>query len=149
MKVTYSTVIDAPLEKCWPILRIFADNWDPESPLKFVLSEGKCQDQVGCVRTITIPGAGDVVERLLCLDDTNHRVSYTILSSFWAIKNYVAEYAAYEVVEGNKTFVQWSGTFEPTVAPGDEKWLEWNALFSGIYKNNLEACARRAGAVKK
>lgn len=143
MRVEYSTVINAPIDKVWKIIRVFAQNWNPESPILFTLKEGAAQDQVGAIRNINVPQLGDVVERLEALDDRNYRLCYAILSSPFPVKDYVAEYQAFAVTEGDRTFVRWFSTFEPNQELGE---FNPTAVFTSIYKNHLGDAAKILGA---
>ena len=141
MRVEYSTVIDAPVDKVWQIIRVYAKSWDPESPIKFELTKGSSDDQVGCNRTITLPDNGGViVERLEALDDRNHRLCYSIVSAPFPCTGYVSEYQAWPVTDGNKTFVRWFSEFEPNKEGAEG--FNFEAVFTGIYSGQLGSCKK-------
>ncbi|MFN8704802.1 MAG: SRPBCC family protein, partial [Rhodospirillales bacterium] len=65
-----STVIDAPVEKVWGLLRDFngLPNWNP-AVVRSRIEDGLAADVVGCVRSFHLRDGTHVRERLLTLDD--------------------------------------------------------------------------------
>ena len=146
MRVEYSTVIDAPIDKVWKVIRAYASNWDPESPVKFGLSKGASDDQLACERTITLPNSwGQIVEKLDCLDDRSYRLVYSIVSSPFPCTGYVAEYQAFPITSSNKTFVRWFSNFEPNQETGGFNFQE---VFTGVYSGGLAGAAKVLAAQK-
>src|SRR2546423_15334932 len=76
MMILTSTVLDAPPETVWPLLRDFAaiGDWHPFLP-SVRIDDGPA-DRVGCVRVF--PEAGGHRERLVALDDPARRIEDTL-----------------------------------------------------------------------
>lgn len=74
--VDYSTVLEAPIDACWPLLRSFGSL--PGLPGAVELINGKSGAEVGAERKINLPGDGFVNETLLALSDSEHFLTYRI-----------------------------------------------------------------------
>ena len=102
------------------------------------------RDRVGCVRNFTLSDGGRLRERLLTFSDLERSFTYNILESPLPLRNYLATFTCKPVTEGNKTFVEWSASFD--AAEADEpRLLEQvgrNTFAAGIAA--LREGARRA-----
>ena len=81
-KVVRSTIIDAPIERVWAVLRDFNshDRW--HGVVDSCRIEGaERSDQVGCIRSFSLKGGNRIREQLLSLDDREHKSSYCIVES--------------------------------------------------------------------
>ena len=69
-KVVRSTVIDAPIERVWAVLRDFNshDQWHDVVDASRIEANER-SDQVGCVRSFTLKDGNRIREQLLTLDD--------------------------------------------------------------------------------
>ena len=69
-KVVRSTVIDAPIERVWAVLRDFNshDQWHDVVDQSRI-EGGERSDQVGCVRSFTLKDGNRIREQLLTLSD--------------------------------------------------------------------------------
>ena len=67
-KVVRSTVIDAPIERVWAVLRDFNshDQWHDVVETSRI-EGGERSDQVGCVRSFTLKDGNRIREQLLTL----------------------------------------------------------------------------------
>ena len=72
-KVVRSTVIDAPIERVWAVLRDFNshDRWH-DVVAESRIEGGERGDQVGCVRSFTLNDGNRIREQLLALSDSEH-----------------------------------------------------------------------------
>ena len=72
--VVRSTVIDAPIERVWAVLRDFNshDQWH-DVVADSRIEGGERSDQVGCVRSFTLKDGNRIREQLLTLSDSEHR----------------------------------------------------------------------------
>lgn len=145
LRVTRSTVIDAPLERVWAVLRDFNSHrdWHPliaESEIE----NGEAPDRVGCVRNFTLKDGNALREQLLALDDRNHVSTYCILDATIPLQRYVATVRLAPVTDGNRTFWHWESTF--ATPPGRERELA-DAVGNGVYEAGFKALAEylRAG----
>jgi NADPH:quinone reductase len=152
-KVIRSTVIDAPIERVWQVLRDFNshDQWhDVVDTSRIEASERS--DQVGCVRNFQLKDGNRIREQLLALDDREHKSTYCIVEATVPLQRYVATVTLKPVTDGNRTFWHWESTF--ATPPGQERELRemvardvYEAGFANL-RRHLERGGdlRRAGA---
>jgi NADPH:quinone reductase len=89
--VTRSTVIEAPIERVWAVLRDFNSHvqWHPAIAHSEI--EGRdSPTQVGCVRAFGLHDGNRLREQLLSLNDHDHAFSYCILQASLPLRRYVA-----------------------------------------------------------
>ena len=135
-RIYVSSVIDAPADRVWGVLRDFngLTSWIPAIATSEI-RDGRPADQIGSVRVLTLGDGAVVTETLLGLDDVNRSMSYDIVESPLGMNDYVAQLSVRPVTDGDRSFVQWSATFEP--APGfdaDERvaFVSTNVFQAGI-----------------
>jgi NADPH:quinone reductase len=136
-KVACSTIIDAPLEAAWALLRDFNghDRWHPavdESHIEGV----RAGDQIGAVRSFKLTSGAQLREQLLELSDRDHTYTYCILDSPIPLIGYVAKATLRRVTDGNRTFWDWRSTF--SAPPGLENALE-RLVHEEIYERGFAA----------
>ena len=108
VKVERSTIINAPVERVWAVLRDFNghDTWHPivaESRIE----EGREGDMVGSVRRFRLQDGSELREHLLSLSDRDHSFSYYLLDTPIPLLNYVAHVMLKPVTDRNRTFWRW------------------------------------------
>ena len=120
--VFVSTVIDAPADRVWEVLRDYngLPDWHPAIHASRI-EDGLDAAQVGCVRALTVADGGIVRERLLALSDYDMSYRYSILESPFGLENYVATPRLTPVTDGARCFAEWSAEFD--CAPGREREL--------------------------
>ncbi len=131
-KVVRSTVIDAPIERVWAVLRDFNshDRW--HSAIQASRIEGdERSDQVGCVRNFTLKDGNRIREQLLTLSDREHQSTYCIVEASVPLQRYVATLTLKPVTDGNRTFWHWESTF--ATPPGRERELG-EMVAQGVYE---------------
>src|SRR5262245_59132559 len=136
-RVTRSTVIDAPIQRVWEVLRDFNSHlyWHPIIETSEI-EDGLAPDQVGCVRNFTLKDGNALREQLLTLDDRNHISTYCILDSTIPLQRYVATVRLKPVTDGNRTFWHWQSTF--ATPRGRERELA-DSVGSGVYEAGFTA----------
>src|SRR5262245_10807263 len=136
-RVTRSTVIDAPIERVWAVLRDFNSHldWHPIIAASEI-EDGLAADQVGCVRNFMLTDGNALREQLLTLDDRNHVSTYCILDSTIPLQRYVATVRLKPVTDGNRTFWHWQSTF--ATPPGRERELA-ESVGNGVYEAGFAA----------
>lgn len=152
-KAYASIIVDAPVEAVWAVVRNFngLPDWVPGVAASSI-EGGRDADSVGCVRSLTLADGGHCTERLLLLDDSRYRLSYAFVIPAFPITDYRATIELIPVIAGNRTFVQWSGTFNE--APDEAgKWeaVISEQVFGGGLANLAAKCAGAsapAGAVR-
>jgi NADPH:quinone reductase-like Zn-dependent oxidoreductase len=121
VKVRQSTIIDAPIEQVWDILRDFNghDRWHPAIAASHI--EGnEPPTRVGAVRNFRLQDGSMLREQLLALSDKDHGFRYCLLEAPIPLMNYVAEVRLKPVTDGGATFWEWSSSFDPPLRRRDE-----------------------------
>ena len=143
VRVLRTTVLDAPVDAVWRILRDFNghDRWHPIVE-RSALEDGRRTDQVGAVRNFTIRSGERVREVLLSLSDRERRLRYAIVDSDLPLEDYVAEFFLKPVTDGGGTFWSWSSRFR--TPPGEEEAL---AALVGkeVYEAGFDGVRRALG----
>jgi hypothetical protein len=113
IKVFVSSVIPAPADKVWAVVRDFNDmpSWHPLI-VRSTIEGGRPSDCVGCIRSLTLKDGIRVREQLLSLSDFDYSFSYAIIESGLNVSNYVAGLKLTPVTDGNHTFGEWTAEFE-------------------------------------
>src|SRR5215207_3080747 len=145
-RVVRSTIIDAPIERVWAVLRDFNshDQWH-EVVEASRIEGGERSDQVGCVRSFTLRDGNRIREQLLTLSDREHRSTYCIVEATVPLQRYVATITLKPVTDGNRTFWHWESSF--ATPPGRERELR-DMVAEGVYEAGFENLRRhlQAGA---
>lgn len=143
VKVYASSVIAAPAEQVWRVVRDFnaLPDWHPAIADSRIES-GLPSDRVGCVRNFNLKDGGNIRERLLSLSDFDLTFSYEILVSPMGVENYVATVKLTPVTDGNRTFAEWSAEFD--CAPGRERELA-ELVGNGVFQGGFDALKQRFG----
>ncbi len=82
-------------------------------------------------------------ERLLELSDLGHHFSYAILDSPMPVANYRATLRLRRVSDGDRTFAEWSATFEPDPP---EKQAETEQFISNdVFQGGFDALKKHFG----
>jgi uncharacterized protein YndB with AHSA1/START domain len=120
-QVVKSTVIDAPVEAVWDVLRDFNghDKWHPPVA-ESQIERGWTSDRVGCVRRFRLRDGSELRERLLTLSDADLAYSYCLLDTPIPLFNYVAHVRLAPVTDGDRTFWQWEVRFDTRPAEQSE-----------------------------
>lgn len=131
-RVVRSTVIDAPIERVWAVLRDFNSHgaWH-EVVDKSRIEGARGSSQVGCVRAFTLKDGNFIREQLLTLDDREHRSTYCIVEATVPLQRYVASVTLKPVTDGNRTFWHWESTF--ATPAGQERELR-EMVAHGVYE---------------
>lgn len=136
VRVRESTVLDAPIDQVWAILRDFNghDRWHPAIATSQI--EEGAADRIGAVRRFRLTDGAELREQLLALSDRDHSFRYCLLASPIPLMGYVAQVRLCPVTDGNGTFWEWSSEF--TTPPG--RGAELAALVrDGIYRAGFQA----------
>ncbi|CAN5488544.1 hypothetical protein BH11PSE9_BH11PSE9_39060 [soil metagenome] len=139
-RVVRSTIIDAPIERVWAVLRDFNshDQWHSAVGASRIEGDDR-SDQVGCVRSFTLKDGNRIREQLLTLSDTEHTSTYCIVDATVPLQRYVAALSLKPVTDGNRTFWHWESTF--ATPPGMERELH-DMVAQGVYEAGFEDLRR-------
>ncbi|MEM8811733.1 MAG: SRPBCC family protein [Pseudomonadota bacterium] len=121
VKVVKSTIVDAPVEAVWEILRDFNghDRWHPAVADSHI-ERGQTSDKVGCVRRFHLADGSELREQLLTLSDLDMAYSYCLLETPVPLLNYVSHVRLAPVTDGDQTFWHWECRFDTPAGRGEE-----------------------------
>ena len=144
VRVRRTTVLDAPIDAVWRILRDFNghDRWHPIVE-RSTLEDHRHTDQAGAVRSFTIRSGERVREILLALSDRDRRLRYAIVDSDLPLEEYVAEIHLKPVTDGDRTFWSWSSRFR--TPPGEEEALA-RLVGAEVYEAGFEGVRTALGS---
>ena len=138
--VVKSTIIDAPADRVWALLRDFNghDRWHP-AVASSAIERAQAADRIGCVRRFKLKDGSELREQLLALSDLEQTFSYCLLDTPIPMFNYVAHVRLLPVTDGDRTFWHWESRF--TARPAEA--AELTAMVGEqIYQAGFEAIRR-------
>ena len=120
-KVTVSSVIDAPVEDVWKVIRDFngLPSWHPRM-VESHIEDGLAADMIGCVRNFKLVSGATLREKLTDFSDADHRVSYSILETPQPLTNHKATLQLRRVTDGDRTYAEWSASFDAAPEEADK-----------------------------
>lgn len=121
VKVLRSTIVKAPVEVVWDVLRDFNghDRWHPAVATSQI-ERGRDSDRIGCVRRFRLEDGAELREQLLTLSDMETSFSYCLLDTPIPLFNYVAHVRLIPVTDADHTFWEWEGRFDTPPGRGAE-----------------------------
>lgn len=142
VKVYTSSVIDAPAERVWSIVRDFngLPDWTPfcaESRIE----GGLPSDRIGCIRNFRLKDGGVLREKLLMLSDYDYQCSYSILESPLGVTDYIATLKLSPITDGDRCFAEWSAEFN--CAAGREGELA-ALIGQGVFQSAFDSLKEKA-----
>ena len=142
--VYISSVIDAPADTVWRIIRDFnaLPDWHPLIASSRI-EDGRSGDQVGCVRAFELKDGARLREQLMGLSDYDYCCTYSILESEMGVSNYIATLKLTPITDGNRTFAEWSASFD--CDPAAEADLV-RTIGEGVFAGGFRALNERLGA---
>jgi len=143
VKVLRSTVLSAPIETVWDVLRDFNghDRWHPAVATSKI-ERNSASDQVGCVRRFRLEDGSELREQLLSLSDIEQTFSYCLLDTPIPLFNYVAHVRLFPVTDGDQTFWEWESKFDTKKGEEDEMAA---LVGDGIYSAGFDAIRTHLG----
>ena len=148
----YSAVLDHPLDSVWSLIRNF-NNYPAyiDGVSESMIEDDKRGDEVGAVRRFCYLGNW-VRQRLAAHSDAEHMLSYagieplpfpSALAEARGPVRYEGTMRLYEIVEGNRTFIEWSVALE--TGPQDaERWHQVFQSWIPDWTRSLERTLARA-----
>ena len=136
-RVKKSTVIEAPVEAVWNVIRDFNghDRWHPAIATSEI-ERRQSADTVGCVRNFRLEDGSALREQLLSLSDLETTYSYCLLDTPIPLFNYVSHVRLFPVTDGDRTFWEWESRFDTPAGRSDELAA---LVGDGIYAAGFEA----------
>lgn len=143
VKVYRSTILDAPIDAVWDVLRDFNghDRWHP-AIAESEMERGYASDKVGAVRKFRLEDGSELREQLLTLSDMETAFSYCLLDTPIPLFNYVAHVRLTPVTDADATFWEWHSAFDTPKGQAEE--LE-TLVGEGIYVAGFEAIRAHLG----
>lgn len=143
VKVYTSSVIDAPAERVWSVVRDFnaLPAWHP-AIAESRIEQNHPSDKIGCVRNFSLKDGGKIRECLLALSDYDLSCTYSILESPMGVTDYVATLKLTPVTDGDRTFAEWSAEFD--CPPERERELA-DLVGTGVFQGGFDALKERFG----
>lgn len=143
VEVYKSTVIDAPADRVWSIIRDFngLPTWHP-AIAESRIEQSHPADKVGCVRNFSLHDGGRIREQLLALSDFDFTCVYSILESPMGVENYVATLRVIPITDGNRSFLEWSAEFD-CPEPRESELID--LVGNGVFQRGFNALKERLG----
>ena len=143
VKVVKSTVLEAPVEAVWDVLRDFNghDQWHP-AVADSEIERAQPSDRVGCVRRFHLNDGSELREQLLTLSDADMAFSYCLLDTPIPLLNYVAHVRLAPVTDTDWTFWHWESRFD--TPKGHEQQLH-DTVAEQIYQGGFDAIRTHMG----
>ena len=143
VQVRETTIIDAPVDEVWRVLRDFNghDRWHPAVAASEI-EQGEPADLIGAVRHFRLADGGELREQLLSLSDRDRSFSYCILEAPFPLMGYVAHVRLKPVTDGDRTFWEWRSEFFP---PASRRVELEKLVREGIYLAGFAAIRRLFG----
>jgi NADPH:quinone reductase len=140
IRVTRSTVINAPIDRVWSVLRDFNSHtaWHPVVA-ESAIEGDEPSDRVGCVRRFRLQDGARIREQLLSLSDRDYRITYCILNADIPLERYVATVQLKPVTDGDGTFWHWQSTFR---APRGREQELADMVGNGVYEAGFAGVAK-------
>jgi hypothetical protein len=132
-----STVIAAPVDRIWAIIRDFngLPGWHP-AITRSEIEDGKTGDTIGAVRSFYLADGTHAREQLVALDDRQRTLFYIFATPAFPVADYVSQIRVAPVTDGGGTFVEWSAQFEERPADAG-KYVD--AVANGVFAVGLAA----------
>jgi NADPH:quinone reductase len=113
VEVRRSTIVDAPIEQVWALLRDFNghDSWHP-AIAKSRIEDGSPVDRIGAVRNFQLADGSRIREQLLSLSDHSKTFEYCIIEAPLPLMGYVARVSLLPVTDGEQTYWEWRSKFQ-------------------------------------
>lgn len=143
VKIVKSTILEAPVEAVWDLLRDFNghDTWHP-AVADSAIERGYPSDKVGCVRRFHLSDGSELREQLLTMSDADMAFSYCLLDTPVPLLNYVAHVRLAPVTDEDWTFWHWECRFD--TPRGREKELH-TLVAEKIYQSGFDAIRAHMG----
>jgi NADPH:quinone reductase-like Zn-dependent oxidoreductase len=132
INVIQSTVIDAPIDRVWAVLRDFNSHgrWHP-AVASSRMENDVGGDVVGGVRRFSLTDGAELREQLLSHNDREYTFTYCILDSPLPLFDYMATVRLKQVTDGNQTFWDWRSKFR---TPDDRAAELENLISQQVYE---------------
>lgn len=123
LKVLRSSIVAAPVDDVWAVLRDFNSHheWHPAISTSLI-ERAQAAEQVSCIRRFTLADGAELREQLLTLSDLEMSYSYCLLETPVPLFNYVAHVRLCPVTDVDHTFWEWEARFN--TRQGEEQRMQ-------------------------
>ena len=135
--VKVSQELPVPAQAVWSVIGGFngLPDWHP------AVEKSETKTEEGArIRTLSLAGGGQIVERLESADENERTYTYSILSGPLPVADYTATIKVTD--SGSGCSIEWSSEFTPSGAPEGEAV----AAIRGVYEAGFENLKRMFGA---
>ncbi len=141
VRLSRSTVVDAPVGMIWHLLRDFNSHasWHPAISASHIQAD-EPPDSVGAVRVFRLADGSLLSEQLIALSDREHELTYCLLEAPLPLIDYVATMRLRPVTDGDRTFITWESRFRP---PKDQAVRLARLVSDDIYDAGFAALKSR------
>jgi uncharacterized protein YndB with AHSA1/START domain len=142
--VHVSSVIDAPVEEVWSVIRDYNDlpGWHPRM-VESAIEDGKDATEIGCVRAFKVASGATIREKLLAFSDDERMVTYSIIGHPAPITNHTSTLKLERVTDGDRTFAVWTAEFD---APADQADGIAKGMGENVFQGGFNALKSRFAA---
>jgi hypothetical protein len=127
-KSYYSTVFEQSAEQVWATIRDFGNYTWSGRVSECYIEEGKSGETVGAIRNARL-GDTNIYhrQRLLAHSDLDRFYTYEFCEPFpYPVSNSVITLSVTPIIDGNRAFVEWWGTFDCEVSEREH----WESYFA-------------------
>jgi NADPH:quinone reductase len=137
VEVIRSTIVDAPIDQVWVILRDFNGHgtWHP-AVSKSRIEDAVPVDMIGAIRDFELSDGSRIREQLLSLSDQAKSIEYYIVDAPLPLIGYVASMKLIPVTDGQQTYWQWHSRF---TAPKFRETAMAQLVAENIYESGFRA----------
>jgi NADPH:quinone reductase len=137
VEVRRSTIVDAPIEQVWAMLRDFNghDSWHP-AIAKSRIEDSSPADMIGAIRDFQLADGSRIREQLLSLSDHSKTFEYCIVEAPLPLMGYVARVTLLPITDGAQTYWEWRSKFE---APQSRAKALQKLVAEDIYESGFRA----------
>lgn len=141
IRVMASSVINAPVQEVWALVRDFSaiSEWLP-GLASSVLDKGGTATGIGSTRRLVFADGGKMREKLLGLSEQDTSITFAIIESELPIKDYVSTIRLQPVTDGDQSYISWTGEFEVT---GDQHEQMALRMKHDIYQPGFDSLWKR------
>jgi len=141
-RVFVSTVINAPVDRVWRVVRDFngLPNW-MAGMKSSEIEGGKDSSAIGAVRKVTLDGGGVLRERLEQLSEEERQITYSVLEGPLPVREVLTSMRLLPITDMFWTYAEWTSRFTPE--SGKEK--EGTQYLTRVFNAGFRQLKRHLG----
>ncbi|MBT5073860.1 MAG: SRPBCC family protein [Kordiimonadaceae bacterium] len=137
INVFATSVIDAPLDKVWQVVRGFNDlpKWHPAID-RSEIEDGLAPTTIGCVRNFYLADGENIRETLIAYSELDFSFSYDMLTTGLGLFDYISTMELRPISDGDRTYIQWTAEFTTDEGEEEEKA---DMVANGVFQGGFDA----------